>query len=735
MYDMSNNQLKYIILTGLFAIPFVPLIISASLFFPYITGKAFVFRLIVEIIFACYLILAIRDESYRPKFSWILGAILAFLAVMAVADFFAINPFKAFWSNYERMEGYSLLLHLGAYFIVLGSVFKTKEIWNKLFATSLGASVIMAIYSFMQLAGKITINQGGVRVDGTLGNASYLGIYMLFHIFFAALLFSRSEKRWQKILLAIVALTDLIILYFTATRGAILGLLGGALVAFVYLLFKSEKGDGIRKIATAGLLGLIIFVGLFVSVRNSNFVKNNSVLIRFSTLSLSEIQTQGRYYVWPMALKGFLEKPILGWGQEGFNFVFNKYYNPRMYNQEPWFDRAHSTPLDWLIAGGALGLISYLSIFFAVLLYLFKWQNDNFSKKEKAVMLGLISAYFFNNLFVFDQISSYILFFTIIAHIHFCSLATWWSVWEKIAARARKIFESEKSKPIAEALVLVFTIIIIYFVIYAPWKQNKDLLAVLQLNNEGKIGNIEDYSKPLTNYSMGFSESLEHISQIAIDFASNQKVTPELKQNLFDAVDKAFVRQMQMTPTDARYRLFYGMFLSRYGLLDRAIEQMKEAQKFSPKKQQIAFELVNNLLQSNEFAEAVQVAKAAYEEDTSDSEAKFTYALALVNSGEKTISSQLFKDIPQSEIIFNDQYFFLLLYLKQYNQIIEIAKKRIELDPKNVVQHYINLAAVYLKAGRRQDAVQTLQTIGRLQPSFRTQADYYIKEIEAGRNP
>jgi len=362
---MSNNQLKYVILIGLFAIPFVPLIVSASLFFPFVTGKAFVFRLIVEIIFACYLILAIRDKSYRPKFSWIFGALISFLIVMAAATIFAVNPFKAFWSNFERMEGYITLLHLGAYFIVLGSVLKTKELWNRLIATSLAGSVIMSGYCILQIFGKIAINQVGVRVDGPLGNAAYLGIYMVFHIFLAWILFIGTKSKWQRILLGAVALLDAVILYFTATRGAILGLLGGVVVALIYMVIKSEKGDNIRKVAAAGLLSLIVIVGLFFALKNVSFVQNSPVLSRFSSLSVSEIETQGRYYVWPMALKGFLDKPILGWGQEGFNFVFNKYYDPHMYNQEAWFDRAHSTPLDWLVAGGALGLLSYLSIFFA----------------------------------------------------------------------------------------------------------------------------------------------------------------------------------------------------------------------------------------------------------------------------------------------------------------------------------------------------------------------------------
>jgi O-antigen ligase/Flp pilus assembly protein TadD len=731
---MSNNYLKYTILAGLFVVPFVALIISSSLFFPFITGKAFVFRLIVEIIFACYLVLAIRDQSYRPKFSWILGALIAFLVVMGVADLFAVNPLKAFWSNFERMEGYITLLHLGAYFLVMSSVLKTQSLWNKLLATSLGASAIMAIYSFMQLAGKITINQGGVRVDGTLGNASYLGIYMVFHIFIAALLFVRFRANWQRGLIGIVALMDLVVLYFTATRGAVLGLIGGAFITFLFLTLKSEKGDKIRKVALAGVLGLLIFVGLFIALKNASFVQKSPVLSRFASLSLSEIETQGRYYVWPMAWKGFLEKPILGWGQEGFNFVFNKYYDPRMYNQEPWFDRAHSTPLDWLVAGGALGFLTYASIFLALLFYIFKSNNESLTKNEKAVMLGLISAYVFNNIFVFDQISSYILFFTILAYIHSHTPETHFSPWDKVLAKFAKMFESEKSRPVAEALILIFTIFVIYFVIYAPWQQNKDLLSVLKLNNEGKVGTIDVYAKPFSGSDLGFSESLEHVSQTAITLAANQNATAEFKQQLFDLVDKAFIKQLATSPNDARYRLFYGMFLSRFGWYGRAVEQLQIAQKLSPNKQQIYFELVSNLLLDGKTAEAMQAAKTAYELEPSYGEAKFIYGLTLLSSGNTNLAAEILKGIPESKIIFDDRYLSVLLTAKQYSQIINVIQRRIQLEPTNL-QHRITLTAAYLQAGMRQEAIQTLEEIIKLQPSFKDQGEYYINEIKAGRNP
>ena len=113
-----DKALLWVARIGVFFVPFVPLIIASSLFFPFITGKGFAFRIIVEIIFACYLLLALRRPEFRPKHSLILYGALAFIAVVFLADAFAVNPFKAFWSNFERMDGLVTFLYLCAYFFV-----------------------------------------------------------------------------------------------------------------------------------------------------------------------------------------------------------------------------------------------------------------------------------------------------------------------------------------------------------------------------------------------------------------------------------------------------------------------------------------------------------------------------------------------------------------------------------------------------------------------------------------
>lgn len=731
---MTNNQLKYIVFFGIFAVPFVPFIISSSLLFPFITGKAFAFRIIVECVLAAYIVLALRDATYRPKFSWILGSILTFLIVIGLADIFASNSFKSFWSNYERMEGFITLLHLGAYFLVMSSVLKEQSTWNKLLATTLGASFIMSIYSFFQIAGKIVINQGGVRVDGTLGNASYLGIYMVFHIFFAALLFIRSREVWQKVLLSIVALANLGVLYFTATRGAILGLLGGTLVTFLFLVFKSQKGDGIRKVALGGLLALTLFIGLFIAVKDLAFVRQSPVLSRFASLSLAEVKTQGRYFVWPMAIKGFVEKPILGWGQEGFNFVFNKYYDPRMYNQEPWFDRAHNTFLDWLIAGGLLGLLSYLAIVFSLVYYALTAKEDFLKKGDKAILLGVLSAYMFNNLFVFDQITSYILFFTILAYTHAHTPETKFNWWDKVALKLSNWLSKEKSYPIIESITIIVLVLILYFANFVPWRQSESLLNLLALSNQGTLAKYEDYSTLLSKNSLGFSENLEHISQLVIASNANPNIPPDTKQKLFELNDKAFLKHLERVPNDTRYRLFYGLFLSRFGWYGKAVDQLKIAREFSPNKQQVLFELTSNLIADGKLEEALEVAKTAHELEPNYAEARFIYGLTLLAAGQNELSQKVFADTPIEKIILDDRYVSVLAMLKKYDELIAVVEKRIELDPTNL-QNRITLAASYLEAGRREDAIIAIQKIIALDPSFKERGEYYIAEIRAGRNP
>jgi len=171
-----EKTLQYVLLGGVFLIPFIPLIVTSSMFFPFITGKNFTFRILTELLFGAYIILAVYNPAYRPKFSWILASIFGFVGIIALADVFG------------EKEGLVTLLHLLAYFVVVGAVLSSEKLWHRFWYTSIGVSMTMVIYGYLQLGGVLRINQGGVRLDATLGNATYFAIYMLFHIFITAYL-------------------------------------------------------------------------------------------------------------------------------------------------------------------------------------------------------------------------------------------------------------------------------------------------------------------------------------------------------------------------------------------------------------------------------------------------------------------------------------------------------------------------------------------------------------------
>ena len=419
MSIIMKENLKTVLFIGIFAVLLIPIISLNNLAFPFITGKAFTFRILIEILGGIWLLLAIADKKYRPRFSWLLVAVLSFISVILIADIFGINPYRSFWSDFERMDGLINLLHLILYFLIAGTVLTTKKIWNYFFNTTIGVSVLLSLLGLLQLAGMMGINTDAGRLDSTIGNAAHFGIYVLLHIFLTIFMIIRWQGNPKgRYVYGAIALLHTVILYFTATRSAMLGLLGGVFVATVLIALLERNNKILRKVAISTILGIILLIGGFILVRNQPFIQQSPILSRFAGISLAGAKDQARYYLWSMAIKGFKERPLLGWGQENFKIVFLKHYHPALYNDEIIFDRPHNVVFEWLIAGGLLGMLGYLSLFGVVIYYLWFSKKGDWSVVEKSILTGFLAGYFINGLFLFDNLTSYIIFFGFLAYIH-----------------------------------------------------------------------------------------------------------------------------------------------------------------------------------------------------------------------------------------------------------------------------------------------------------------------------
>src|SRR3990167_1410728 len=260
-----ENTLRYIVLAGIFALPFIVFIVAQSLFFPFITGKNFAFRILVEVIAGAWLALVLINPAYRPKRSALLGAFALFVVVVALADALGVYPFKSFWSNYERMDGWITLVHLFLYFVVASSALNTEKLLRAFWHVSLAVSAVVGVYGLLQLAGVASLNPGFSslsRIDATFGNPIYLAAYMLFNIGIAAMLWARAwqettrgERFWLSTFYGGVIALDALILFMTGTRGAMLGLIGGGVVRAPLLGVSSEE---MRRRALIGIVAVLV---------------------------------------------------------------------------------------------------------------------------------------------------------------------------------------------------------------------------------------------------------------------------------------------------------------------------------------------------------------------------------------------------------------------------------------------------------------------------------------------
>ena len=596
---MFSQTLRRVVFVGLFAIPLIPFLVFSDFFFPFITTKAFTWRIIIEIVFAAWVLLVLLDASYRPKRSLILYSLFIFLGIIGLADLLGVAPLKSFWSNFERMEGFITLLHLGMFFIVISSVFKEVD-WKRWWNVSLLASFLMVLYSVLQIIGLKTINQGGVRVDGTLGNAIYLAVYMLFHIFIAFLFMWREWKnvalRW---VYGLIILAQAFILYHTATRGAILGLLGG-LLAVAVLNVRNKESAFVRKGSIATLVGLITLVGGFVAIKDAEFIQNSPVLSRFSSLTTEELKTQGRYFVWPIALEGVKERPFLGWGQENFNYIFNEHYRPEMYRLEPWFDRAHNIFLDWAVAGGILGLLSYLLLYVALLYSIWR-RSTNLTHTEKSILTGLIAAYFFHNFFVFDHLISYILFFSLLSYLHYRNGSE---------LTSKGVITKVQVRNIALPAVSILLALSLYFVNIKPITANVFLIEALKsLQTPGEtLKAIQYFKKAYNTTRLGRPEIVEHLAANTVTVLTSD-ISMEEKNAYFSFAKDAVLKQAEDLSEDARYQFITGSFLSTVGSLDDALIYLERASRLMPGKQMIYLEIANAFLNKGEKEKAIDVLK------------------------------------------------------------------------------------------------------------------------------
>ncbi|MDE2101349.1 MAG: O-antigen ligase family protein [Patescibacteria group bacterium] len=446
---------KFFLYLSLFSV----LIVSPTLYFPYIVGKAVFFRLAIEL---AILFLAIwwaweadnrrvkpAAEEGGKKVGWLRRlaseqpltlAVSAFGIAAVLACVFGINPWFSFWSNFERGEGgFQILNYISLFFLAI-ALFKSEAEWSRVFKVMISISLAVVAYGLLA-----AFNVPGIigpqgllsRLSGTLGNADYAGTFMIFSLFYSLYLLTKEKERWVKWLLWLTIPVFLVFMLLTQTRGAIVGLMAGVFAFLVYGAFKMPKGRAKKWFIGLVVASLVLGGGFLAAQKYLDKINNCSICDRYLHISVSAETFQTRFWAWGEAVDAWKARPVFGWGPEEFSAAFDKYFNtnyfdPNSASNQTWFDRAHSIYFDYLAETGAIGLLAYMSIF-----AVFFWQFFSKTKKkalpagehqphhrrlsviQEGLILGIPVAYLVQGIVLFDVLPTYISVMLFLAFANF----------------------------------------------------------------------------------------------------------------------------------------------------------------------------------------------------------------------------------------------------------------------------------------------------------------------------
>ena len=403
---MSAKNYLRLLQAGLIASLLIVFLTFKDLLFPYITSKQLPFNILMEFLLAIWLVFIMRYPEYRPRRNYITWGLIAYFIAILASCAVSVDLGLSFWGDAERMLGLFHLLHFLIFYFILITVFRSWPQWRALLITSVTAATIVSLIGLM-----------GSDTYSTIGNTAYVSGYLIFNIFFSLALFERSKSsrwRWLYILPVVIMLKEF---WACHTSGAIIGLFLSILL-FFFLLGISHINKTIRRSSLIIFLVAILGVVIIFSQYQSAWFQNS--FLRSLTSQKATFQT--RLLSWRAAAADFKYHWLFGTGFGNYAIIFDRQFDSKFFNYaktETYFDRAHNNLVDIVSTTGLVGLLTYLSIFAAVIVYLVRLFKKNGGRVgtgeeegqrnlEILLIFALLAAYFIQNLAVFDSFVTYI---------------------------------------------------------------------------------------------------------------------------------------------------------------------------------------------------------------------------------------------------------------------------------------------------------------------------------------
>ena len=785
---MSESGIVRILKWLIYAVAFVPLVIFSQFLSPFHFGKVVVFRSLVEIMAVFYFVLILKDKKYLPPRHILLYLFAGWVLLFGLTTLTSINPYFSFWGSLERMGGWWTFAHYFVYFVILISVFRTRDDWFRLLKLMVFVGVLSAFYGFLQKTSIEWIVGGGgrQRIFGTIGNPALFAGYQIVNLFLALMLsLSSSVSPRYKPFFWFAAFINFIAISMTAVRGSILGM-GLGFIVFAALMVLASKSRMAKRILI-GLVGLAILFFVFSSVfRNSQFVQNSGYLRRLTDFSLKTYTVQTRFWAWRAGLEGWKETPktiLLGWGPENFNIPFSKHFNPKFFKgpgSETLFDRAHNMFFEILITMGLLTFLVYVALF--VFIYRLLWKLV--FKKEMAEgrgnnpppkiqpgrpgvagisngadkiigisLISLITAYIVHNCFIFDTSANFIVFFTVLG---FISWLTPSKKVDKLGTAENEINRDPKSyKPEATSyklsnklgiglrtltlVLLIGAVFLIYKTNVLPAKANyATTRAIIRGWANDFDGALAKYKEALSYDVPGKYDFRHRFAQYILDYTSGRKIEEKERSALLFAIEEV-QKNIKENKEDYLPYLYASRIFINLGrddpnspYNDEALKNSMKALEISPTFVRTYYEVAQAYLNKKDYNNAIKYFNEAVKLNPEVGLSYWYLGVTYLEAGEFEKGFSIVEEAKKIGYVLDESDYRRLInvYLKlgNFGKIAEIYEVLIKINPKNP-QYHASLAVAYSKIGKIDEAVSEARKAVELDKTFEKEAKAFVKSL------
>ena len=211
----------------------------------------------------------------------------------------------------------------------------------------------------------------------------------------------------------VILITQLVCVFYTQSRGPLLGLLAGVFF-YLAILGLLKRRVWIPWLTAGAAVVVIAFLAIFNTVESPQIevLRKMPYVGRLGKVLQTEEGTgKVRVLIWEGAVKMItwhepLEfpgeegepdafnavRPIVGYGPESMYVAYNRFYPPALAhfekrNASP--DRSHNETFDALVTTGAIGFVAYMLLFMSVFYYGFKWLGLICKRWHKPTFVGL----------------------------------------------------------------------------------------------------------------------------------------------------------------------------------------------------------------------------------------------------------------------------------------------------------------------------------------------------------